>query len=61
MIIFSQAPAFHKLGFISFFNESPLKIMKKAFYFVLKALLVLGYLNFGPEYLIMKKIGKVKG
>ena len=33
--------------------ENPLKIMKHAFYFILKALFVLRYLNFCLDFLVM--------
>ena len=37
------------------FNESPLKMMKNTFYFILKALSFSRYLNFGVDILVMQK------
>ena len=34
-------------------NECPFKMMKNAFYFILKALLFSGYLNFCLDFLVM--------
>ena len=41
-----------KFAFI-YFNESPLKMMENAFYFMLKVLFVLEIFKFFPDILIM--------
>ena len=38
-----------EVGFVCF-NENPLKTMKNAFYFILKTLFFLRYLNFCPDF-----------
>ena len=42
-----------KKNYFICFNESPLKMMKNAFYFILKAPFVLKYLNFCLDFLVM--------
>ena len=62
--IFRHSKVFHyifKVGlspskkFFILFNESPLEMMKIAFYFILKALFVLRYLSFCLYFLVMWK------
>ena len=48
-----------KFGFI-YFNESPLKMMKNAFYFMLKLCSFLRYLHYCPDFLVMQKKGLIR-
>ena len=53
-LYFCRTLTFKKNCFI-FFNENPLKMMKKAFYFILKLFSFSRYLNFCADFLAMSK------
>ena len=59
LLPYSRTLTFQKNSVICLI-ESPLKMMKYAFYFILKALFVLRYLNFYLHFLVFKKNGLIR-